>query len=38
VEFVSHLRPEQKFNSLNELSSQIAIDAHQARAILTQAL
>jgi len=37
VEFVSHLRPEQKFNSLNELSSQIAIDAHQAHEILTQA-
>jgi riboflavin kinase/FMN adenylyltransferase len=34
VEFVAFLRPEQKFNGLDELKAQIAIDAAAARKVL----
>jgi riboflavin kinase/FMN adenylyltransferase len=36
VEFVSYLRPEQRFASLDQLKQQIAIDAAAARAVLEQ--
>ena len=36
VEFVERLRPEQKFNSVEELVTQIRHDADQARALLAQ--
>ena len=36
LEFVEHLRPEKKFNGIHELKAQIAQDADQARAILTE--
>lgn len=38
VTFVSYLRPEQKFGSLEELKKQIAIDADRARDALTSSL
>jgi len=34
LEFVEHLRPEKKFNGIDELVAQIARDADQARALL----
>jgi riboflavin kinase/FMN adenylyltransferase len=36
LEFVERLRPEQKFNSIDELATQISRDAKQARALLAQ--
>lgn len=35
LEFVEHLRPEKKFNSIDELIAQITHDAEQARALLS---
>jgi riboflavin kinase/FMN adenylyltransferase len=36
LEFVEHLRPEKKFNSIDELAAQISQDAEQARALLAK--
>lgn len=36
VQFVEHLRPEQKFSSLDELKAQLAQDATQARKLLAK--